>query len=88
MSRPMQALPGLVWIVGLWMLAFTALLIYWNLAESAQTGQQHADPWWPCAFIALYPAALGRAVWLLVDAVRLVLARQRRAGRPPRLGEC
>lgn len=43
-------------VVG-WWAAFVTLLIYWIGAEAAEIGRQYAEPFLPCAFVALVTGA-------------------------------
>jgi hypothetical protein len=42
-----------------WAVTFAALLLYWMLVESGTPGQQYADPFGPCAVIAVAGGLFG-----------------------------
>lgn len=67
--------------------AYVLLMIYWQLAEAQQPGQQYASPYLPCLFCALIVAQPVVLVWLAIDIVRTRLAApigaaHRARGRP------
>jgi len=54
-----------------WIGTFVCVMAYWTYGESLQPGQQYADPFLPCAFIA----CLGAPVVALVVGL-ILLATQ------------
>lgn len=43
-----------VYCIGLgWLVVLAAALVYWNVMEAAQPGQQYAEPLGPCLLLAL-----------------------------------
>lgn len=39
-----------------WAVAFLILLAYWQAYELVDLGTQYANPLWPCAWLATWPA--------------------------------
>ena len=64
----------------LWLIAFVALSAYWSVSESVEPGQQYADPFLPCAYVALLLSLPIAAVSGLVQALR-DYRKMRRAAR-------
>ncbi len=52
------------WYVAGWSLGMGAITAVWQYTEAAAPGQQYADPLWPCAFLATFPAFIAAAAAL------------------------
>jgi hypothetical protein len=55
-----------VWAAGGWLLSFVALMAYWTYEESLESGQQYADPFLPCAWIAIFGALISLLIGTIV----------------------
>jgi len=41
-----------------WALAYPVLVCYWLIDAANHPGPDYADPWYPCAVLAYFPAML------------------------------